>query len=159
MENVRFLTDKDFFDYLSNLKSQGMKLPDVTYENMVTSQNKAIEVLDDLHIPNNTLLYEIMTYVSFFPIGRGEELYTLDQILNQKKSQFWDEEFPNFSERFLQLNSIEGEGSYFYEIATDHVYDVDWNDMELLVSGELEPNWSSYEKFLEWYYQEMLFDE
>jgi hypothetical protein len=52
----------------------------------------------------------------------------------------------------LQISSIEGEGSYFYDKKTDAVYDVDWGDMDDFMAGRLKPIFTSFYDFLEWYY-------
>jgi hypothetical protein len=54
----------------------------------------------------------------------------------------------------LQISSIEGEGSYFYDKKTDAVYDVDWGDMDDFMAGRLKPIFTSFYDFLEWYYSE-----
>ncbi len=79
-------------------------------------------------------------------------LYTLEEILEDYKNPFWEEQYPNIQDRYLRISSIEGEGSYFYDKETDAVYDVDWNQMDDLVSGKLKPQWKSFYDFLEWYY-------
>lgn len=95
---------------------------------------------------------------------KGEELFTLDQILENYQSQNWlnlfpervalKEKYPNAGERYLQFTSIEGEGSYFYDKETDYVYNVDWGQEEDMITGKLKPWFTSFYDFLEWYYSE-----
>lgn len=95
---------------------------------------------------------------------RGQELFTLDQILENYQSQNWlnlfpdrvalKEKYPEAGKRYLQITSIEGEGSYFYDIETDYVYDVNWGQEENMVMGKLKPWFTSFYDFLEWYYGE-----
>ena len=139
---------------LNEARLKGYNVPDIDYSDDVITQEQSVIALNKFCIKSDTLFYEVMEKVRHFPNGKGEILDTLNQVIDHKESLFWDEEFPNFSDRFLQLSSIEGEGSYFYEKATDHVYDADWGDMEKLVSGELKPTWQTYEEFLEWYYSD-----
>ena len=108
--------------------------------------------LASLGVPEDSTLYEFYTNIGFIPLGQGEELNTLDGIIEHKESEFHEEEYPGIYERFLQLSSIEGEGSYFYEIETGIVYDADWGEEEAMTQGTLEKKWSSFYSFLEWYY-------
>ena len=93
-----------------------------------------------------------MTTYRYFPLGRGEELHSIDQIIDEKGSEFHEDENPGIYDRFLQISSIEGEGSYFYEIATDIVYDTDWGKEESMMMGKLEKKWDSFLDFINWYY-------
>ena len=95
--------------------------------------------------------------------GKGEELYTLEQVLEgYKDPSFWwkeiekdiKEKYPNASKRYLQFTSIEGGGSYFYDGETDYVYNVDWGEEEAMITGEKVPWFTSFYDFLEWYYSE-----
>jgi len=97
---------------------------------------------------------------------RGQELFTLDQILENYQSQNWvallpekkrnefQEKYPNARERYLQITSIEGGGSYFYDKETDYVYDVNWGEEEAMIKGEKTPWFTSFYDFLKWYYGE-----
>ncbi len=103
-----------------------------------------------------------------FAIGgcgyQGEELFTLEQILEHYKSQSWlnlfpedkllKQKYPFAGKRYIQISSIEGAGSYFYDKQTDCVYDVNWGDEEAMIIGELQPWFTSFYDFLEWYYSE-----
>jgi len=110
--------------------------------------------LKDLGISEETTFYEFYTNIGFIPIGQGEELHTLDEIVNEKESQFHEDEYPGIYDRFLQISSIEGEGSYFYEIATDIVYDTHWGEEESMMTGTLNSKWPDFYSFLEWYFSE-----
>jgi len=98
------------------------------------------------------LFYAVMAAYRRFPPGRGAELYDLDAIEKAADSGAWEEDFPGFARRFLQLSSSEGEGSYFYAVAGGAVFDAGWNDMEELAAGRLPARWASYAAFLHWYY-------
>jgi hypothetical protein len=108
--------------------------------------------------------YEFYSQISFPPMGKGEELFTLDQILENYQSQNWlnlfpervalKEKYPHAGERYLQITSIEGGGSYFYDKETDYVYDVDWGREEDMITGKLKPWFTSFYDFLEWYYSD-----
>jgi hypothetical protein len=99
------------------------------------------------------------TFIDFYSFaiggnGKGDELFDLERIIEESQNSFWKDKYPNLTDRYLQLSSIEGEGSYFYDKKTDVVYDVDWNQMDDFVSGKLKPKWKSFYDFLEWYYNE-----
>ena len=91
--------------------------------------------------------------VAFPPLGRGEELYTIDSIFEENNPDDKDENLPGeIGERYLRFTSIEGEGSYYYDVETDAVYDVSWGEEEDMVSGDKAPWFTSFYDFLEWYY-------
>jgi hypothetical protein len=110
------------------------------------------EKLADLGVPKVSDFYEFYSRTRFMPVGEGEELNTLDGIIEHKESGFHEEDCPGIYDRFLQLSSIEGEGSYFYEIETGIVYDADWGEEKAMMLGTLEKKWPSFYAFLEWYY-------
>ena len=76
-----------------------------------------------------------------FPIGKGSELYALNEIISCLEDGFWDDEYPHFSEKYLQISSIEGEGSYFFDKKSGEVYDVGWGDMDEFFEGKLQATW------------------
>ena len=99
------------------------------------------------------------SFVDFYsfvigPTGKGEPLYDLEQIIKDYENPFWKEQYPNITDNYLQISSIEGQGSYFYDKETDAVYDVDWSQMDDFMAGKLEPMFNSFYDFLEWYYSE-----
>ena len=81
-------------------------------------------------------------------------LLTLEQIIENYKNPFWGDKYPNIEKRYLQLSSIEGEYSYFYDKETDALYGVDWGEMDDFMNGNLKPLFTSFYDFLEWYYGE-----
>lgn len=56
--------------------------------------------------------------------------------------------------RYLRFTSIEVEGSYFYDVESDAVFDVSWGEEELLDLGQKQPCFTSFSNFLEWYYSD-----
>jgi len=108
-----------------------------------------------LNIQNHDSAFiDFYSVVGFVPLGNGEELYTLDQIVEDAESGFHSDEYPEIGKRYLQISSIEGEGSYFYDKETDAVYDVHWGEEEDMISGRKEPWFHSFYDFLEWYYSD-----
>jgi len=108
--------------------------------------------LESLGVAKNTTFYEFHTNIGYIPIGQGEELHSLDEIIDEKESQFHEDDYPGIYDRFLQLSSIEGEGSYFYELSTGIVYDTDWGEENSMMDGTLKKKWVNFYDFLEWYY-------
>lgn len=55
---------------------------------------------------------------------------------------------------YLPLDSFEGEYGYFYNRATDEVLRLalgqEWHDF---MNGTLKPQWTSFNSFLEWYFE------
>jgi len=78
-----------------------------------------------------------------------ELIYSLDEILEESKNRFWVPPPKKIEKRYLQLSSIEGEGSYFYDKETNALYDVDWQDMDDFITGKLKPLLTSFYDFLE----------
>jgi hypothetical protein len=106
-------------------------------------------------VKKNTAFYEF--FINYAEESFNEEadlLYGLDEIYEDYKNPFWADKYPNITDRYLQISSIEGEHSYFYDKETDAVYSVDWGEMDDLIAGKLEPQWKSFYDFLEWYYCE-----
>ena len=77
-----------------------------------------------------------------------DEVYDIDEIYdNNINGNYWSDQFPKIEKSYLMISSIEGEGSYFYSIKEDAVYDVSWNEMKVLVEGKLDPRWVSFTDF------------
>lgn len=157
--------NKDVINLKKRLKDYGHT--DTYINRLLFSQKSTADVLKFLNIKNSTAFYSL--YLNGFEEPRiyvGEELFSLDQILENYKSQNWlallpekirkefSEKYPKAGERYLQITSIEGEGSYFYDKETDYVYDVDWGEEENMITGKLKPWFTSFYDFLEWYYSE-----
>ncbi len=132
---------------------------------MLFSQEATKKALLYLGINNETAFYEYYLDGFDYPeIMKGEELYSLEQILENYKFQSWlnlfpedkllKQKYPFAGKRYIQISSIEGEGSYFYDKQTDCVYDVNWGDEEAMITGELQSWFTSFYDFLEWYYSE-----
>jgi len=123
----------------------------------ILTVSEAQKILDLIGIKNKNTFYEY--YSSFMPSGSvfREEvdlLYDLDEIYEDYKNPYWKIQYPNLTDRYLQISSIEGEHSYFYDKETDAVYSVNWSQMDDFVAGKLEPMFNSFYDFLEWYYEE-----
>ncbi len=110
--------------------------------------------LEYLGVAEGCAFYEFYTNIGFIPMGQGDELHSLDEIINEKESQFHEDEYPGIYDRFLQISSIEGEGSYFYDIELGLVYDANWGEENSMIEGTLEKKWPGFYEFLEWYYSD-----
>ena len=96
-----------------------------------------------LKVPNSAFI-DFYSVVAFVPLGFGSELFNLESILEENVA----------GSRYLRFTSIEGEGSYFYDVETDAVYDVKWGEEELMESGQKQPWFTSFYDFIEWYYSD-----
>lgn len=110
---------------------------------------------DNLGIEN--LESTIVEFYSFFSGGCGlrdeaDPLFELQEVLDAYTNPFWGDVYPGIENRFLQLSSIEGEHSYFYDKNSDSVYSADWSQMSDLMNEKLTPIFSSFEEFLEWFF-------
>ena len=88
----------------------------------------------------------------FGPCELAPPLYTLEEVLESYKSPFWLEDCAGIEKRYLQISSIEGEHSLFFDKYTDQVFSVKWSEMNKLISGELIPRFKSFDDFLLWYF-------
>ncbi|OGS70776.1 MAG: hypothetical protein A3F91_09695 [Flavobacteria bacterium RIFCSPLOWO2_12_FULL_35_11] len=107
-------------------------------------------ILEKLNIKKESKFYEYFSKYSGFDNEQEgyDEVYSLDEILADNDSDcYWCDEFPDIQKKYLKISSIEGEGSYFYSISDDAVYDVSWNEMDDLMSGNLKPRWESFSSF------------
>ena len=124
-------------------------------DKMIITQDDRIGVLKDMKINDNTTFYEFFkNYAEESSRHNVDLLYGLCEIYEDYKQPFHADNYPNITDRYLRISSIEGEGSYFYDKKTDAVYDVDWGDMDDFMSGKLKPIFTSFYAFLEWYYSE-----
>jgi hypothetical protein len=57
-------------------------------------------------------------------------------------------------EAYIPLDSFEGEGGFFYNRQTGDVALVELGEsIERFLSGESTPQWTSFNNFLEWYFE------
>jgi len=145
--------EHDAIEKLKELQSIGYD--DQTLKSMVISQEDAMLTMKEMNISEDTAFYEF--YLNGFKeLNYNIEddlLYGLDEIYENYKNPFylW-KKYPQIGKRYLQLSSIEGEWSYFYDKETDAVYGVDWGEMDDFMAGKLKPLLTSFYDFLEWYY-------
>lgn len=137
---------------LAIARAKGYKVPNLDLSLAVITVEQARSALSRLQIDEAEVFSEIMLKYRAFPPGSGGELLDLEQILERSSSSNWSVDYPDFSARFLELSSGEGEGGFLYERATGFVFNVDWNAMQALLTSALAPTWTSYSAFLEWYY-------
>jgi hypothetical protein len=122
---------------------------------IIITENEANNILNKLGIsPTSTFFEYYLNYCEEPEAYRVEDIYGLSQIRDDYNQPFWADKYPNIQERYLQLSSIEGEYSYFYDKQTDALYGVDWGEMDDFIAGKLKPLFTSFYDFLEWYYSE-----
>ena len=121
---------------------------------IIWTQEEAKNILKEIGVLEDTSFYDFYLNVIDEPEAyRAEDFYGLSQILEDYKNPFWSR-YPEIGKRYLQLSSIEGEYSYFYDKETDALYGVDWGEMDDFIAGKLKPLFTSFYDFLEWYYSE-----
>jgi hypothetical protein len=143
-ENLRPVSKAEYYAEIESARKNGYNIPDIDFDSLLVTQVQAANAMGALNISRNSAFYHLMHRYRDFPSGKGEELYNLSLILEEN----------TFDSRYLRFTSIEGEGSYFYDIETDAVYDVNWGEEELMVLGEKQPWFTSFYDFIEWYYAE-----
>ena len=141
-ESLRPAARSEYDVEIENAKKNGCHVPDIDLDSLLVTQQQASRAMESLRIPDKSTFYKLMQLYRDFPLGKGEELYNLSLIVEENTA----------GSRYLRFTSIEGEGSYFYDVETDAVYDVNWGEEELMESGQKEPWFTSFSDFLEWYY-------
>jgi hypothetical protein len=61
---------------------------------------------------------KMLPFVVFATVSENEEvdlLYDLDEIYEDYKQPFHADDYPNITDRYFRISSIEGESSYFYD--------------------------------------------
>ena len=86
------------------------------------------------------------------PCELAPSLYTLEEVLESYKLPLWAKDYPGFEKRYLQLSSIEGDHSLFFDKNTDYVFGVESGEIGRLVAGEIAPKFKSFDGFLLWYF-------
>ena len=113
---------------------------------MLTSKEK----LNQLNINPNSKLYKYYITYGGFDNNSDEfdEVFDIDELYeNNIENNYWEDQYPNIREKYLQLSNIEGEGSYFYSLQNNAIYDVSWSEMDKLINGELSPRWKTFSEF------------
>lgn len=151
---VRPKDSKALDEELAQAKAKGFHIPNIDYSKTVITMEQARSALTHLGVNSDPFFCEVMSTYRGFPLGSGVELYSLAEILSSSNDMYWESDYPGFHSCYLQLSSIEGEGSYFYEKSTGAIFDASWSEMDNLVGGRLAPRWRNYEAFLNWYYSE-----
>lgn len=123
-----------------------------TGEFVVTDQDKEY-FINELGIKNvNSAFIDFFSIVGMPLLGKGDELYPLEEIIDLSESDEYPESIRMSG--FLQMSSSEGEASYFYNKYTDEVYDIEWGEEEDMVQGSIEPIYKTFYDFLSWYYSD-----
>ncbi len=128
---------------------------DIEQKKLVLSKESRDWFNENLGIPN--LNSAFIDFYSLFIGGCGprpeaDSLFTLKEILENQQQPYWGNCYPNIEKKLIQLSSIEGEHSLFFEKDTDYVYSATWSQMAELVSGKLTPSFENFGEFLNWYF-------
>ena len=153
-----------------NAKSKLLKHSNLCYEEYIDAKGIKSPSEEDEQwfkktfgiVPKSSFI-DFYSVVAFPPIGKTNELLSLEQILEyyNDPSFWWDDidddikkQYPDAPKRYLQISTQEGEGGLYYDTKTDAVYDVNWGEEEDMITGKLKPMFNSFYDFLEWYYSE-----
>ena len=159
-ENVKnFLTplpkDKTDHSVKKNMKILRNLYGDTYVESLIWTQEDARQVLCILGIDQGAPFYNFyLNSIEEANCYRSENIYGLSEVLEGFRNPFWGEKYPDIEKKYLQISSIEGEYSYFYNKQDDSVYGVDWCDMNDFTNDKLVPLYASFNDFLEWYYSD-----
>ena len=106
-----------------------------------------------LNVKNiDSAFVDFYSIVAFVPLGKGKELYGLEDIISTNELDDILEGSRLERVRFLQFTSSEGEGSYYYDVDTDAVFNVGWGEEDQMISGAATAWFESFYDFLNWYY-------
>jgi hypothetical protein len=111
--------------------------------------DRTADDLGTLNVPKGSLFFEFyMTYHGAFGSPHsGFVILDIPEILEETAVVRDEFDFPS---RYLVLTELLGGSVLIYDVETDHVFSVDFEGGdELLLKGELEPDWTSFEGFLE----------
>ena len=123
---------------------------------------EALKDLDGLGVRVGTGFHRLYAGGGFLPNGRNRPVALLglfDLIQDQKAGHglYGMEETdrtPELLKRYLTITSMEGGGSWFYDIETDCVFDCDWGDEYGMIDGSFEPVFETSFGFANWLYAE-----
>ncbi len=118
--------------------------------------------LKNLNIKEDTGFFQIYKFGGWLPVSQYAPLYPLGEIMNNLDKGWGLEGLENCGEktqllkRFIRMDSMEGQGSFYYDIKNDFVYDCNWGEEEAMISGEKEPSFVSSYDFFNWYYDDSI---
>ena len=147
--------DRNELELVSEIERFRSLYGDEYVNSIIWCQEDAKAAFKCLGIDRNSLFGKFYLHSFESPeIFRSEDLFGLSEILENFKNSFWDERYNKIGNRYLQLSSLEGEYSYFYDKLNDAIYGVSWNEMEIFMKGELPPLFPTFFEFIQWYYSE-----
>lgn len=120
------------------------------------------EDLKNLGIKEDTGFYDVYINKGWPPKSRCNPLLTLTDIITNLEKGWGlfgleqDDVTPSLLRRFIQLDSIEGERVFHYDVQTDYVYNCDWGEEYAMISGGKEPSFVSSYDFVNWYYDDSI---
>jgi len=59
----------------------------------------------------------------------------------------------NIPKHYLPISSFESDSVILYDIDKDAVIDFSFDKLKLLLENKIEPNWKTFNDFLEWYFE------
>lgn len=132
-------------------QSRGWWYNDITQEYIDALLSINIDLTSDfaqfyLHIEDNATFY-----------SRKQEIYQICWFIINSDYQFdlkRTHESLKIPQEYIPLDSFEGGGGYFYNRKTGEVLFVSLGEeLNLFLSGELEPQWKEFNAFIEWFFE------
>ena len=115
-----------------------------------------VKFLKNLGVDQNTGFFDVCKYGGWLPVSDRARLYGLGQIM-QSLEKGWGlaglenpELEKELMSKFIQLDSIEGEKSFYYEVETDFVYLCHWGEEKSMISHDKSPDFRTSYDFLNW---------
>lgn len=111
--------------------------------------DRVCEDLENIGVPKESLFFEFFKKYqgAFGSSNSGFVILDVPEIMEE--TAVVRDEF-NFPSRYLVLTELVGGSVLIYDVKTDQVYSVDFEGGdELLLKGELKPDWASFKDFLE----------
>ena len=127
----------------------------IYYENDDAAYTK---VIDDLGIPLDSDFADFNMHTNCITFsGRMYEIYNVCWFMlysNYDLNVVAAREGLKLPQELIPLDSFEAEGGFFYNRQTGSVVELELGDkLRNFLAGKLEPQWKSFNLFLEWYFE------
>jgi len=119
-----------------------------------------IQFMKNLGVSENTGFFDVHKYGGWLPTSNGGgALYPLGQIMNNLEKGWGLEGLEDFAleqdliTKFIRMDSIEGEFSYYYEVDSDCVHVCHWGGEEEMISHRKSAKFKTSYDFFNWFYR------
>ncbi|MFT9818280.1 hypothetical protein [Lysinibacillus sp. NPDC056185] len=129
---------------------------------LITEEDREYDrVISDLAIPNDSDFAEFQRFTteSTFSTNKGPELINIcwfslysDDFEVLTNSLWENRPKGNLPKNFIPFSDTSGEYIFLYDKINKTVYYVNEIEMNAIIKGKFVPQWSSFNEFLEWYF-------